>query len=87
MPRLNGKFSEFLVQQRLHQLWTFICTWRVLSSHVSSYPTMTQAAGTNFNTAWKVKVIYQTPVLKIAAHGAHVQGRKQVWGDQRADGP
>ena len=27
------------------------------------------------------------PVLKIAAHGAHVRGTKAIWGDQRADGP
>ena len=27
------------------------------------------------------------PVLKIDAHGAHVRGTKQVWGDQKADGP
>ena len=29
----------------------------------------------------------ELPVLKIAAHGAHVQGTKAIWGDQRADGP
>ena len=27
------------------------------------------------------------PVLKIAAHGAHVRGTKAIWGDQRAHGP
>ena len=29
----------------------------------------------------------RAPVLKVYAHGAHVQGTKQVWGDQKADGP
>ena len=27
------------------------------------------------------------PVLKVCAHDAHVQGTKQVWGDQKAGGP
>ena len=31
--------------------------------------------------------VYEAPVLKIDAHGAHVRGTKQVWGDQRAGGP
>ena len=65
-------------------MWTFICTWRVLSSHVSSYPTMARAAGTNFNTTWKVKVIYQTPVLKIAAHVTHVRGTKASLGGPKS---